>query len=67
MWCTPDTEVTPSAARPATTNAAPARMSVAFTGGNAATLTYTVDGVSVSKAIARQVFGIPATQCEADD
>ena len=42
-------------------------MSVAFTGGNAATLTYTVDGVSVSKAIARQVFGIPATQCEADD
>ncbi len=42
-------------------------MSVAFTGGNAATLTYTVDGVSVSKAIARQVFGVPATLCEADD
>ena len=42
-------------------------MRVTFTGGNAATLNYTVDGVTVQKQIARQVFGVPATQCESDD
>ena len=42
-------------------------MRVAFSGGNAATLTYTVSGVSVQKQITRQVFGAPATQCESDD
>ncbi len=42
-------------------------MRVAFSGGNAATLTYTVGGVTVQKQIARQVFGTPATQCESDD
>ena len=41
-------------------------MSVAFSDGNSATLTYTVDGVTVTKAITRQLFGIPATQCESD-
>ncbi len=42
-------------------------MSVDFTGGNAAQLSYTVNGVSVNKAITRLVFGIPASQCESDD
>ena len=42
-------------------------MTVDFTGGNAATLSYLVDGIAVTKQIARQVFGIPATQCESDD
>lgn len=39
-------------------------MSFSFAGGNAATLTYTVDGVSVTKQIQRNVFGMPKTQCE---
>lgn len=39
-------------------------MEVDFANGNQATLTYTVDGVTVTKAITRQVFGVPATQCE---
>lgn len=39
-------------------------MRVDFPGGNSATLSYSVDGVTVSKQITRQVFGIPATQCE---
>ncbi|MGZ5649649.1 MAG: trypsin-like peptidase domain-containing protein [Usitatibacter sp.] len=39
-------------------------MSFTFSGGNAATLTYTVNGVSVTKQIQRDVFGMPRTQCE---
>ena len=39
-------------------------MSFTFTDGNAATLAYTVDGVSVTKPIQRQVFSVPTTQCE---
>jgi hypothetical protein len=39
-------------------------MSFDFTHGNQATLTYTVDGVSVTKAITRQVFSSPTTKCE---
>ena len=39
-------------------------MTFAFTDGNAATMTYSVDGVSVTKQIQRQVFAVPATQCE---
>ncbi len=42
-------------------------MSVTFTTGNAATLVYTVDGVSVTKTLSRQVFGTPATECRAAD
>jgi lysyl endopeptidase len=38
-------------------------MSFTFAGGNAATLTYTVNGVSVTKQIQRNVFGMPKTQC----
>ncbi len=39
-------------------------MSFAFTDGNSATLSYTVDGVAVTKQISRQVFSTPKTQCE---
>ena len=42
-------------------------LGVDFTGGNAARLSYTVNGVSVSKTITRLVFGVPASQCESDD
>jgi hypothetical protein len=35
----------------------------AFTGPDAGTFSYTVQGVSQSKAIARQVFGTPVTVC----
>jgi hypothetical protein len=38
-------------------------LSVTFSNGNAGRLEYSVDGVSVSKAIVRQVFGSPATFC----
>jgi hypothetical protein len=38
-------------------------MSFTFSGGNAATMTYTVDGVSVTKQIQRQVFAEPRTSC----
>jgi lysyl endopeptidase len=38
-------------------------MTFAFANGNAATLTYTVNGVSVTKQIQRTVFGMPKTQC----
>ena len=41
-------------------------MSVAFSSGNAATLTYTVNGVVVTKRITRQVFGVPASECASD-
>ena len=49
------------------TLAAVGTMTVSFSGGNAATLTYTVDGVAVTKQITRQVFGVPATQCATDE
>ena len=39
-------------------------MSFTFADGNAASLTYRVDGVSVTKQISRQVFALPKTQCE---
>lgn len=39
-------------------------MSFTFADGNSASLTYTVDGVSVTKQISRQVFSVPKTQCE---
>ena len=38
-------------------------MTVRFNTGNAATLTYSVDGVTVTKQIQRQVFGSQPTQC----
>ena len=47
--------------------AAVGTMTVSFSGGNAATLSYTVNGVAVTKQITRQVFGIPATQCATDE
>jgi lysyl endopeptidase len=38
-------------------------MSFSFSGGNAGTMTYSVDGVSVTKQIQRQVFSEPRTSC----
>ena len=38
-------------------------MSFTFDGGNAATMTYTVDGIAVTKQIQRQVFAEPRTSC----
>jgi len=38
-------------------------MSLTFDDGNAGQLNYTVDGVSVSKPIVRQVFSAPRTKC----
>ncbi|APV51954.1 hypothetical protein BWI17_21150 [Betaproteobacteria bacterium GR16-43] len=40
------------------------RMSLNFTNGNAATLTYDINGVSVTKSIQRQVFASPRVDCE---
>ena len=39
-------------------------MSFEFTNGNAGTMTYTVNGVTVEKQIQRQVFSSPKTACE---
>ena len=39
-------------------------MTVSFSGANAGTLRYTVNGVEVSKAIQRQVYGQRAATCE---
>jgi hypothetical protein len=39
-------------------------MTFAFTDGDSGTLTYTIDGVPVTKTIHRQVFSTPKTQCE---
>jgi hypothetical protein len=39
-------------------------MSFTFTDGNTGTLTYTVNGTSVTKSIQRQVFGALRTDCE---
>ena len=49
---------TPATAVPAGT------MRISFAHGNSGTLSYTLDGVTVTKAIQRQVFATPATQCE---
>ena len=38
-------------------------MSVAFTGADAATLVYTVNGTTVTKAIQKQIFGSRAASC----
>lgn len=38
-------------------------LTVQFTRGNAATITYTLNGILVVKRIVRQVFGVPATEC----
>ena len=34
-------------------------MSFTFTNGNAGTMTYSIDGVQVTKQIQRQVFSVP--------
>lgn len=41
-------------------------MRLEFSNGNSASLTYDVNGISVTKQIQRQVFGVPATACEAE-
>lgn len=38
-------------------------LTIQFTRGNAATITYTLNGILVVKRIVRQVFGVPATEC----
>lgn len=38
-------------------------MSLDFANGNSATLTYTVDGIFVTKTITRQLFSSPTTKC----
>jgi hypothetical protein len=38
-------------------------MSLAFSDGNSAQLSYTVDGMPVSKQVTRQVFATPKTKC----
>jgi hypothetical protein len=48
---------------PVTTNTV-GTMSFSFTNGNAGTMTYTYNGVSVTKLIQRQVFAPLKTQCE---
>jgi hypothetical protein len=48
----------------ATTATPVGNMSFVFTNGNAGTLTYDVNGVQVIKAIQREVFGSPMTQCQ---
>jgi len=47
----------------AVTNTQVGTLTVQFTRGNAASLTYTVDGVLVLRNIQRLVFGNPATEC----
>ncbi len=39
-------------------------MALRFANGNDATLTYTVDGIPVTRRIRRQVFSSPRTRCE---
>lgn len=41
-------------------------LSINFTSGNQGTLTYTINGQQVIKAIQRLVFASPATECERD-
>jgi hypothetical protein len=40
-------------------------MTLRFSGGNAATLSYSVNGTAVTKSIVRQVYSAPTTECEA--
>lgn len=47
----------------AVTNTQVGTLTVQFTRGNAASLTYTVDGVLVVRNVQRLVFGTPATEC----
>jgi hypothetical protein len=42
-------------------------MTLNFTQGNRGTLQYSIDGVSVTKSIQRQVFGFPTTECARAD
>ncbi|MGE0355284.1 MAG: DVUA0089 family protein [Burkholderiales bacterium] len=42
-------------------------MQVSFGNGNSGTLSYTIDGIPVTKPITRQVFASPAPQCASDD
>jgi hypothetical protein len=51
----------------AATVASVGTMTVSFSSGNAGTLNYSVNGVSVTKAIQRYVFGALRPECEADD
>jgi hypothetical protein len=46
------------------TSTAVGTMTFTFTSGNAGTLAYTVNGASVTKAIQREVFSSPTTQCQ---
>jgi lysyl endopeptidase len=39
-------------------------MTFSFSSGNAGTLTYTVNGIQVTKSIQREVFSSPTTQCQ---
>ena len=45
-------------------NVAVGTMTFNFVAGNSGTLTYTVDGIEVTKSIERQTFSAPATECE---
>lgn len=40
------------------------QMTFTFASGNTGTLTYTVNGIAVTKSIQREVFGSPTTQCQ---
>jgi len=40
------------------------QMTFNFSSGNAGTLTYTVNGIQVTKSIQREVFSSPTTQCQ---
>ncbi|HEY4998766.1 MAG TPA: hypothetical protein VII36_06470, partial [Usitatibacter sp.] len=48
----------------ATTATSVGTMTLAFTSGNAATLTYSVNGVQVTKSIQREAFASPMSQCQ---
>jgi hypothetical protein len=39
-------------------------MTFGFVNGNAATMSYTVDGLTRAKQITRQVFAAPGTVCQ---
>jgi hypothetical protein len=45
------------------TNEAVGTMTVSFNSGNAATIAYIVNGVTVAKTISRQTFSTPKTEC----
>jgi hypothetical protein len=48
----------------ATTPSSVGQMTFNFSSGKAGTLTYTVNGVQVTKSIQREVFSSPTTQCQ---